>query len=166
MQRTLLSSGLLALAVSLSACGGAAVATPDAGDGPASGTCLEGTPDCDDTGIVDDDASGEAGRLAGICGSEVTGCDDPPGQIEPVGDVVDGETAIGQAQELLGRAEGELAPDVRVARRGEEQMMLTEDYVLGRMTVELDPDDTDDWYVTAVTVELPDGPQTFTRNLS
>lgn len=159
MHRVFLAAGVLALALSLAACGGSADATTDADDRPASGTCLEGTPDCDDTGILDGDAAGGAVPSAGMCAPEMpdcidTGvlpgsgsadgclsdaedCDDAPGRSDPlVVDVFDPETAIAPAQELLGRAEAELAPEVRISRRGDEQMMLTEDDVLGRMTVE------------------------------
>lgn len=78
-------------------------------------------------------------------------------------DVFDDAAAIAQAQELLGLTETELGPDVRVGRQGEEQLMLTEDYRLGRMIVELDINDMDEWIVTAVTVELTDAHKTFTR---
>lgn len=40
--------------------------------------------------------------------------------------------------------------------------MLTEDYVIGRMTVELDEVDGE-FIVTSVTVELPEMPESFTR---
>lgn len=186
MHRATRVVGLVALAVSLAACGSASDTTSDAGIDPASGTCLEGTPDCDDTGILDgDDAQppsagmcapgvtdcDDTGILVGAPGSErclpeAVDCDDTPGQDEPAGDVFDSESAIAQAEALLGLADTELASDVRVGRQGEEAMMLTEDYVLGRLTVELDLDDMDRWIVTAVTVELPDGPQTFTRHLT
>ena len=68
-------------------------------------------------------------------------------------------TARDDAHALLGAPEGELGAEVRISRRGAETMMLTEDYVLGRMTVELD-DAGDGYRVTSVTVELPDGPET------
>jgi hypothetical protein len=82
------------------------------------------------------------------------GIGDTPGDQYPVDD------ARNEAQGLLGRGEGDLPADVRVARRGSEQFALTEDYVLGRSTVELDGDG-DGYRVTSVTVELPDGPETF-----
>ena len=65
-----------------------------------------------------------------------------------------------EARGLLGMFEADLPDDVRISRRGDEQFMLTEDYVLGRATVELD-DDGSGYRVMAVTVELPDGPETF-----
>lgn len=62
------------------------------------------------------------------------------------------------------RAE-EIADDndwiLRVARRGEESFMLTQDYVIGRITVELDSEDAGEtWRVTKATVEATDGPVT------
>ena len=50
--------------------------------------------------------------------------------------------------------------EVRIARRGDEFFILTDDYVLGRSTVELD-DDGNGYRVVSVTVELPDQPETF-----
>lgn len=67
-----------------------------------------------------------------------------------------------EARGLLGTPEAELAGSVRIARRGGEGFALTDDYVLGRDTVELDEVDGT-YVVTSVTVELPDGPRTFTR---
>lgn len=168
MHRTIRAAGLLALTLTLAACGGDIPAVTETG--PASGTCLEGTQDCDDTGILDDDAGDvTATPASGMCAPDVTDCDDTAGetdgQHEPEGDAFDDEAAIAQAQELLGLTDAELGPDVRVGRRGEEQLTLTEDYRLGRMTVELDVNDMDEWIVTAVTVELADAPQTFTRYL-
>ena len=97
---------------------------------PAAGACHVSNPDCDDT-------------------------------VEPgEGDDMPVELMRSSAQELLGTPEAELSEEIRVARRGEEQFALTEDYVIGRMTVELDPGD-DGYVVTAVTVELPEGPETF-----
>ncbi len=180
MNRTFLAGGLLlAAALILAACGGAANDIADDADvggepisDPAAGTCLEGTPDCDDTGILDGDDT-DAEPTAGMCAEDTPDCvdtvvvgdeEDPDGH-DPVGDEFDSQSATTQAEALLGLSETELGPDVRIGRRGEEQMMLTEDYVLGRMTVELDINDMDEWIVTAVTVELPDGPETFTQYL-
>ncbi len=73
---------------------------------------------------------------------------------------IDTDAAREEARAVLGMFEGDLPEDVRIARRGEESFMLTEDYVLGRRTVELD-DDGDGFRVTSVVVELPDGPETF-----
>jgi hypothetical protein len=69
------------------------------------------------------------------------------------------DLARDQAHGLLGRYESDLPTDVRIARRGAEHLALTEDYVLGRFTVELD-DEGDGYRVTTVTIELPDGPET------
>ena len=65
-----------------------------------------------------------------------------------------------EARGLLGMYEEDLPDEVRIGRRGEEHYALTEDYVLGRSTVHLD-DDGSGLRVTSVTVELPDGPETF-----
>ncbi len=121
---------------------------PLGGGGGAAGTCLEGTPDCQDT-PMDPDApvSGPGGEVP------------PPG---PSDEAFPSEAARDQARALLGSPESELAPDVRVARRGEETFALTEDYVLGRITVELDDDGSGTHVVTSATVELPEGPETFT----
>lgn len=93
--------------------------------------------------------------------------DDTPIPVEPdggIGDTADGEFPVERARNdahgLLGRYEADLPADVRIARKGDEQFMLTEDYVLGRFTVELDGDG-DGHRVTSVAVELPDGPETF-----
>ena len=57
--------------------------------------------------------------------------------------------------------ESDLPADVRIGRRGEEVMALTEDYKLGRRTVQLDDTDGSGFRVFSVTVELPDGPEDF-----
>lgn len=116
-------------------CGGAEQAPPDdaAGAPPAAGSCLEGDADCVDT-LGPDDA--------------------------PAGDEFPTDQAKADAEALLGVPEDQLADDVRVSRRGEETFFLTEDYRLGRMTVELDEHDGV-YVVTAVVVELPEGPVTF-----
>lgn len=180
MKRIYLAAGLTVLALSLAACGNDA-AVGEIAD-PAAGTCLEGTPECNDTPEI---TYGEPDPSAGMCAPdmpdcvdvvvddsaerctpEAVDCDDTPGQVEePAGDEYDSDAAREEAQALLGLTDAELEADVRIGRRGEEHMMLTEDYVLGRMTVELDINDMDEWIVTAVTVELPDGPETFTRYL-
>ncbi|MFA9428768.1 hypothetical protein [Egicoccus sp. AB-alg2] len=107
-------------------------------------------------------SSGDAGPSAGMCAADAPDCVDTV--IEPAagadGFVPEAERETARA--MVGLAEDELAPDVRVGRRGGEQMMLTEDYVLGRKTVELDDDGAGTFRVVAVTVELPDGPETVT----
>lgn len=101
--------------------------------GAAAGTCLEGTPDCQDT-PMDPDRSDDA---------------------------FPSDAARDEARSLLGEPESALGDEVRVSRRGEETFFLTEDYVLGRMTVEIDDDGSGTFVVTSVRVELPDGPETF-----
>ncbi|MAT03694.1 MAG: hypothetical protein CL424_01450 [Acidimicrobiaceae bacterium] len=102
--------------------------------GAAGDTCLEGAADCDDTAAPADGG-------------------DP--------DAVDEGEFIREAEGLLGVAESELPDDVRVARRGDESFALTEDYVIGRITVELDDTDGSGYRVVTATVELTEGPQTF-----
>lgn len=98
------------------------------------------------------------------------GTGDTPIPVEPdggIGDTPGDEFPVDAAREaarnLLGVSEADLEGvdgDVRIGRRGAEWMALTEDFVLGRMTVELD--DTGDGYVvTSVSVELPGGVETL-----
>jgi hypothetical protein len=133
------SAVLVAMAMLAAACGGADAAgsEPTTDGGPAAGTCLEGTPDC-----VDTDLGGSANA--------------PDGE-EPI----DEGAMIREATDLLGeREEAVLAAreDVRVGRRGSEQMMLTEDYVLGRKTIATEDDGTGTYRVVEVSIELTEGP--------
>ncbi|HVM18972.1 MAG TPA: hypothetical protein VM307_03325 [Egibacteraceae bacterium] len=120
------------------AAGGASADAPVADDAdPAAGICAADQPDCVDTPQLNDD--------------------------EPV--AVD-QTGIKQfrrdARFYLGRPQTELSEFVRIGRIDDEHMMLTEDYRIGRITVELDTlDGADAPVVTSATVELPDGPETF-----
>ncbi len=95
------------------------------------------------------------------------GIGDSPMPVEPDGGIGDTpgdefpvDEARNEAHGLLGRYEDDLPAEVRIGRRGSEHFALTEDYELGRFTVDLD-DDGDGYRVTSVTVELPDGPETF-----
>ena len=137
--KTLIRAALVLLAVAaLTACGDDDETVNSNADAPASddaaGACLEGSTDCDDTP------------------STSAGDDD---------DAIDEHAAIEEAKALIGMAEDELDPGVRVSRRGDEQYAVTEDYVIGRMTVELDPDDDGTMRVTKVVLELTEGPMTF-----
>lgn len=86
---------------------------------------------------------------------------DDAGEVDPEpADEYPTDQAREEARGLLGMHEEALPEDVRVGRRGDEVFALTEDYVLGRRTVDLD-DDGSGFRVTSVTVELPDGPETF-----
>jgi hypothetical protein len=89
--------------------------------------------------------------------------DTPPGDdSDDAGDEFPTQQAIDEARSVLGMDEADLPDDVRIARRGDEQFALTEDYRLGRRTVELDEDEPGSGYrVMSVTVELPDGPETY-----
>ncbi len=107
----------------------------DAGAPPAAGACLAGDPNCQDT----------------------VGTGDEPADEFP-------EEAIrAGARDLLGRSEADFTTNatLRIGRRGSESFALTEDYVLGRYTVELDDDGTGTYVVTKVIVEMEGGPETF-----
>ncbi|MFA9445305.1 hypothetical protein [Egicoccus sp. AB-alg6-2] len=132
-----LTAAVAALALVVAGCGGdaAQTAASDVGTDPAAGMCAPDMPDC-----VDADLGGN-----------------------DTGDVFDAEAEREVAEAMLGLAEDELAPDVRIGRRGDEQMALTEDYRLGRKTVDLEADADGTFRVVGVVVELPDGPETFTR---
>ncbi len=127
------------LAIGAAACGSDTDAAEpgDSTGGAAGGACLVGDADCYEDGTGN------------------------PAPSDPIGDEFPVDQTIQEAHGLLGMSESELSPDVRIARRGAEQMALTEDYRLGRMTVELDDTDSSGFRVVSVTVELPDGPQTF-----
>ncbi|MDX1659512.1 MAG: hypothetical protein R3343_11880 [Nitriliruptorales bacterium] len=133
----LTAASIAVFAVILTGCGGTAdAADAPGGEAPIAGACHVDHPDCVDTGV------------------------DPEATPDDLGDEFPVDDAESAAQSLLGATESDLSDDVRIARRGDESFMLTEDYVIGRMTVELD--DRDGVYVvTAVTVELPEGPVTF-----
>lgn len=92
------------------------------------------------------------------CAPDVTDCDDT----HLVPDDLDVDAARDRSRALLGLAEDELPADVRIGRIDDEEWMLTEDYVLGRATVELDTGADGVARVTSVRVELVDGPETLT----
>lgn len=104
------------------------------GDGPgaAAGACPEGDPDCYE------DGSEGAPAL--------------PGSDEALRE---------EAKALLGLSREQLPDDVRIGRIGDESFALTEDYRVGRMTVELDEDDDGVMTVVMVTAELDAGPEVF-----
>ena len=130
-KRYLLAIAGIAL-IGLTAFAAVAVALGDDAGANDDSTCLVGTVDC-----VDADLGGDRLDQAAI------------EQIEQ------------QARGLLGMNEKDLPADVRIGRRGAEQMMLTEDYVLGRMTVSLAELDDSGHRVVDVTVELPNGTATY-----
>jgi hypothetical protein len=84
-------------------------------------------------------------------------------ETEDGSEVVTAEQLLGDAASHLGTPEAGLDPAWRIGRRGDESFALTEDFVVGRVTVELDDDGTGAFVVTAVTVELPGGAQTVTE---
>lgn len=136
MRRLLLPVGLLAGALLIGACG-------------------------TDTPTADRDvaAPADGGAAGGACLVGDDDCADNPG----LGLTVDEPTLLRTADDLLGTAEDDLTDDVRVSRRGDESFALTEDYVVGRFTVELDEGADGVFEVTTVVVELPDGPTTVER---
>lgn len=72
----------------------------------------------------------------------------------------DEAAATARAEELLGTAEEDLPtddPDVRVMRRGDEDMMGTMDLRPGRANLTLDDDGSGTFVVTRIEVETPDG---------
>jgi hypothetical protein len=83
-------------------------------------------------------------------------------ETEDGSEVVTAETLLEDAQQALGTLETGLDPAWRLGRRGDESFALTDDFVVGRFTVELDDDGTGAFVVTAVIVELPGGAQTVT----
>jgi hypothetical protein len=98
------------------------------------------------------------------------GIGDTPIPVEPDGGI--GDTPIDDssdaqwienARALLGLVADDLPSTVRIGRSGDQQFALTADYVLGRMTVELDHVGGS-VVVTSVTVELTAGPQTVTSD--
>ena len=133
----------------LMAMGLAACATAAAGSGPAGS----------------DPGASRAGSAAGMCMQEQPDCIDTP-QLADEDPIPIDETGIEQlrrdARFYLGAQQDELSEHVRVGRIDAEHMALTEDYRIGRITVELDDRDGDGTaVVTSATVELPDGPETF-----
>jgi hypothetical protein len=88
-----------------------------------------------------------------MCLEGATDCVDTPLTDDPAGAL----------RSLLGVAEADLGDDVRIARIGTESYALTEDYVVGRVTVELDPDASGVNRVVKVTLEHEDGPVTVTE---
>ena len=66
------------------------------------------------------------------------------------------------AKFYLGKPKSEVPELIRIARIDDKQFALTEDYQIGRITVELDDRGKGGPVVTTSTVELPDGPETFT----
>jgi hypothetical protein len=84
-------------------------------------------------------------------------------ETEDGSEVVTVERLLENAASYLGTPEAGLDPAWRIGRRGDESFALTEDFVVGRFTVELDDDGSGAFVVTAVTVELPGGAQTVTE---
>ncbi len=110
-------------------------------------------------------APADPGAAAGMCIEGATECVDTP-QLNSDEPVEIDETAVAQfrkdARYYLGRPQSELTELIRIGRIDDAQRALTEDYQVGRITVELDtPSSGGEPIVTTATVELPDGPETF-----
>lgn len=71
------------------------------------------------------------------------------------------EEARENARGYLGMNEDDLPENVRIGRRGDEQMALTTDLVPGRVTVELDDTDGSGFRVVTAILETPDGSESF-----
>lgn len=177
LERVVAMVAIGVLAVTATACGSDAGATDEPSGVPAA--CPAGDADCYEDGVndeapgdvTDDDGAGSACLAddadcyedgtdagspgSGMCLPDVPDCDDTS---------VD-ESATDQIREeargLLGMSESALPDDVRIARRGDEQFALTEDYAIGRRTVEIDDTDGSGYRVVAVTIELPEGPARY-----
>jgi hypothetical protein len=130
---------------------------------------------CGDDDPTTTSAAGDADEQPaddGIDGNDDTVSSVPPdngaaggtcleGSTEPCDDMgAPADNDEGAARSLLGVAKEDLADDVRIARIDDEQFALTEDYRIGRITVELDTDADGVARVTVVTIELEDGPVT------
>lgn len=148
MLRLRLLSLLAIAALALSGCGNPESAADDEGSAPpVAGMCAPDMPDCVDT-VVEPDAGADGSA--------------EPTEGEPGAEPVEGDADAdpSAADDLIGVAEDELDPSVRIARRGDETFALTEDYVVGRLTVELDADSAGVYRVTKATLERAGGPYT------
>lgn len=106
-----------------------------------------------------------AGGVAAMCAQDQPDCVDTP-QLASDEPVAIDETAVEQfrrdAKYYLGRPRDEVPELIRIARIDDDDFAVTDDYQVGRITVELDDVDGDgNPVVTSATVELPDGPETF-----
>lgn len=159
---------LIFAAISLLMLGAAACGSSDTEDKPTgapSAACLAGDPDCYETGADSDPGTAPADNPASsACLVGDPNCYETGAEADNDGVADDSfsvEAARQAAHGLLGLPENQLPPDVRIARRGLEELELTTDYLVGRLTVDLQDTDGSGYRVVDVTVELPDGPETF-----
>lgn len=137
-------ASLLLAAVLLTACGGddpAGGETPSDEPGAAAGACLEGSPDC-----VDADLDGSPAPAPDDLGFDL-------------------EAARRDARSLLGQSEDEVLElwgDVRVGRRGDESLPVTDDLVPGRKTIATEDDGSGVARVVEVVLDTETGTETFT----
>ena len=149
-----LIASLAAASFLLGACGDddpttTSAAGDDASEQPAGDDGIDGNDDTVSSVPPSPDSSGAAG---GTC---------LEGSTEPCNDTgAPAGNDEGAARSLLGVAKEDLGSDVRIARIDDEQFALTEDYRIGRITVELDTDADGVARVTVVTIEAEDGPVT------
>lgn len=118
-----------------------------------------------DSVAVSTPTGGGAAPVAGMCTQEEPDCVDTP-QLASDEPVAIDETGVRQlrrdAKFYLGREQHELNERIRIGRIDDEHFVLTDDYRIGRITVELDDvNGRGTPIVTSATVELPDGPETF-----
>lgn len=71
------------------------------------------------------------------------------------------DMVMGSTREQAENMALEFGWNLRVGRIDDESFAVTEDYAIGRMTIELDTQGTDPAVVTRIIVELEDGPETF-----
>lgn len=171
MSHRLITAATVSLLIlGAAACGDSANADDDLVD-PSGAACLAGDDDCYETGAEQGDDP-EAGMCApdtpaGVdCVDAETGADRClPDAVDcndtPTFDPVALDAARNQAHGLLGVAEADVPADVRIDRRGEEYFPRTEDYVIGRLTVELDDTDGSGYRVVLVALETPDGTEAY-----
>lgn len=143
----------------LSACGGGATPVDDdqvdAPDGSAPELAAE---DPDATPAAPGSASEETTESAADC--EITAeddtCDDTAPQDSGLGTEEEYAELLSDAAALVGTPEDALPDDVRISRRGDEDLPVTDDYLVGRRTAQLDRDGSGTYVVTTVDLELPD----------
>ena len=130
-QRSFRIVASMLLLLTVVGCGGR-IAAPEETIGDGAGAaCLEGDVDCYETGA------------------------------ESPTEGFDLEAARQAAHGVVGMFETDLPEDVRVARRGQETFQMTSDHIPGRLTVELEDTDGSGLRVVLVTVELPDGQESY-----
>ncbi len=122
----------------------------------------------DDAGATDEQLP--PAQDQGVAVGEPNGSDAPGGDAAGGTRPADQEFLPGERAEMLfGLTEQEAQNvalefgwTIRTGRVDGEQYMLTEDYQIDRITIELDTEGEGEPVVTVVTIELDGGPETFT----